>query len=677
MRWCDGRALSFHRTAWDVFSTLPDDWRRRADAYTGSRRAGRAHHLKRDWGLAIRAAIIVIAGALVYVNSLSAPFIFDDQTAIIENSRIRQLWPLSVPLSPPRETPVAGRPIANLTFALNYAASGLDIRGYRLTNLAIHLLAALTLFGLVRRALVLASLAPAFGAQATNLAWIAALIWTLHPLQTETIDYVTQRTESLMGLFYLLTLYCSVRALEGHQDRWHAAAVLACATGMACKESMVTAPLMVGLFDYAFVEAAVLRKVQRRKLYIGLAASWVVLGALMAAEPRTTVGFNASVSGWTYLLNQAPILFTYLRLTFLPRNLVLDYGIPQPLTLANVWLPFVVLAAIAAAVLVLLVRRSCLGFLGAWCFLILAPTSSIIPIATEVGAERRVYLPLAGLVILVVLGIYRAVSLRATTRGQSLAFAAALAVCVLLAAATIQRNREYQSRLSILQTTVDRRPHPRSYMMLGTALLEAGRRTEAMPYLERARAEPGANFILGVDHIAEGRFAQGVEELERFVQLAPTHRQVVDARESLGRAYSALNQLDKAQAHLSEVLRLQPGRGPAHAYLGEVLLRQGRTADGVRQFQIAAELQPGNPDALRLLGIAQGQTGQLEAAVATFSRVIELDPMNGRGHYLLGSALAAAGQVAAAVPHFARAVELDPQDAKARDDLRRAQAYVR
>ena len=75
--------------------------------------------------------------------------------------------------------------------------------------------------------------------------------------------------------------------------------------------------------------------------------------------------------------------------------------------------------------------------------------------------------------------------------------------------------------------------------------------------------------------------------------------------------------------------------------------------------------------------MVEGQTGQLEAAVATFSRVIELDPLNGRGHYLLGSALAAAGQVAAAVPHFARAVELDPQDAKARDDLRRAQAYVR
>lgn len=526
---------------------------------------GRGLHLMRDRGLAIRAAIIVLAGTVVYANSLSAPFIFDDQTAIIENAQIRRLWPLTVPLSPPRETPVAGRPIANLTFAINYAIGGLDVRGYRLTNLAVHVLAALTLFGLMRRTLRLGSLAPAFGAHTTNLAWIAALMWMLHPLQTETIDYVTQRTESLMGLCYLLTLYCSVRALDGRHGRWQAAAVIACATGMACKESMVTAPVIVVLFDSVFVARAVLRKTHRARLYVGLACTWAVLAGLMASEPRTTVGFDTNVSGWTYLLNQAPILLTYLRLTFWPRNLVLDYGIPQPLTLADVWLPMIAVIALAIVVVVLLARRPQAGFLGAWYFITLAPTSSIIPIATEVGADRRMYLPLAGLVVLGVLGTYRAWMLRATPSRQAVGLAAALGVCVLLSAATIQRNREYESKLSILQTTVDRRPHPRSYLMLGSTLLEAGRRQEAMPYLERARDEPGASFVLGVDHISQGRLAAGADELERFLQQAPKHRQAVDARESLGRAYSVLNQLDKAAAQLTEVVRLQPGRGPAHA----------------------------------------------------------------------------------------------------------------
>jgi tetratricopeptide (TPR) repeat protein len=639
--------------------------------------AQRGLALTADRTLLLRAAVIVIAGVLVYANSLSAPFIFDDQTAIINNQRIRQLWPLSVPLSPLRETPVAGRPIVNLTFALNYAASGMDTRGYRLTNLAVHLLAALTMFGLVRRTLLLPSLAPTFGAQATNLAWIVALIWMLHPLQTETIDYITQRTESMMGLFYLLTLYCSVRALEGGQGRWQAGAIIACALGMACKESMATAPLMVGLFDYAFADRALLRKVHRTRLYVGLASTWVVLATLMASVPRTTVGFDTKISGWTYLFNQAPILLTYLRLTFWPRNLVLDYGVPQPLALSDVWLPMMAVTALAVVALILLVRRPQVGFLGAWWFITLAPTSSFIPIATEVAAERRMYLPLAALVVLIITGAYHVWIARAAARPPRAGLAVALCLCLALGAATVQRNREYESKLSILQTTVDRRPHSRSYQGLAVALNDAGRRQEAMQYLEKAKDDPVSSFMLGVELISGGEFARGAEELERFVRLAPTHVRVVDARESLGRAYSVLNQLDQAAAHLTEVVRMQPGRGPAHAYLGEVLLRQKRTADGMREFQLAAELQPGNPDALRLLGIAQGQTGQLDAAVATFTRVIELDPLNARGHYLLGSALAASGQVPAAVPHFARAVELDPQDTKARADLRRAESYVR
>jgi tetratricopeptide (TPR) repeat protein len=631
----------------------------------------------RENGLAVRAVIIVLAGALVYVNSLSAPFIFDDNTAILDNQQIRQLWPLSVPLSPQRDTPVAGRPIVNLSFAVSYAAGGLDVTGYRVFNLTIHLLAALTLFGIVRRTLRLPSLVSTFGSQATNLAWVIALIWMLHPLQTETIDYITQRTESLMGLCYLLTLYCSVRALDTSPGPWHAAAIAACATGMACKESMVTAPVTVMLYDWVFVGWPALRTTRRPRLHVGLASTWLVLAALLASEPRTTAGFGTDVSPWTYLLNQAPVLLDYVRLTFWPVHLVLDYGIPRPLTIGDVVLPLAVIAALAVVVLVLLVRRPHAGFLGAWCFITLSPTSSIVPIATEVGAERRMYLPLAGLVALVVLSAYRAWVARGAERSALVGPAVAVVVCFALALGTVQRNREYESYISILRTTVERRPHPRSNLMLGTILLEAGRRAEAMPYLEQARDDPGSSFVLGIDLIAQAKFADGATELERFLRLLPRHVRAIDAREALGRAYAALGDVDRAAAHLSEVVRARPARATAHSYLGEVMLRQGRVADGVREFQIAADLQPGNPDALRLLGIAQGQSGQLEAAVASFTRAIAIDPQNARGHYLLGSALAAAGQVAAAVPHFARAVELDPQNAQARADLERAERYVR
>ena len=616
----------------------------------------------------------MLAGIAVYLNSLSGPFVFDDQSAILDNPTIRQLSPLSVPLSPPQNKPVARRPIVNLSLAVNYAVGRLEVRGYRLTNLAIHLLAALTLFGIVRRTLQLPSLGPQFGEQATNLAWAAALIWTLHPLQTELIDYVTQRTESMMGLFYLLTIYCSVRALETKRPgRWHVAAVLACVAGMACKESMVTAPVIVALYDRVFVSRPLLQKIRRHRLYVGLVLTWVPLAILMIASPTKSVGFYTNVSPWTYLLHQGPMLLTYLREAFWPRNLVLDYGVPEPVTLMDVWLPLLAVVAIAVLVLFLLARRPHVGFLGAWCFITLSPTSSFVPIATEVGAERRMYLPLAGLVVLVVVCAYRAWTSRVSSKTQVIGVAATAIVCLALAAGTIQRNSEYQTKLSIMKVTVERRPHPRSYQMLANAYFEAGQRDEALEYLRLAKADPTASFMLGIELVSGGQVAPGAEELERFVALAPSHPRAVDARQALGQVYQASGRLDQAAAHLREAVRLEPRRGAAHGLLGRVLVQQGRIAEGLGELQTSVDLQPGDLDTLRLLGIVQGQSGQLDAAVRTFRRAIELYPKSSRDHYLLGRALAAMGQIAAAVPYFAQAVVLDPQNAEARADLQRAE----
>ncbi len=203
------------------------------------------------------AVVLVVAGALAYATSFSNPFLYDDQTAIVKNAQIRTLSPLSVPLTPPRDTPEAGRPLVNLSLAANYAYGGLDVTSYHVTNLALHLLVALVLFGVVRRTLLAGGsnrLHQGYGGQedpqlrmhADALALGCALVWVLHPLNTEVVNYLVQRTESLMALCYLTTLYCAIRA-KAHPDRWpwRAAAIAACAAGMASKESMVTAPLMV------------------------------------------------------------------------------------------------------------------------------------------------------------------------------------------------------------------------------------------------------------------------------------------------------------------------------------------------------------------------------------------------------------------------------------------------
>ena len=146
--------------------------------------------------------LIALAGLAAYANSFSGSFVFDDADSIAENPTIRRLWPPGAALSPPGGgITVSGRPFLNLTLACNYALGGTNVSGYHAANLAIHVLAGLVLFGIARRTL----------RSNPVLAFAIALIWTVHPLQTESVTYIVQRAESLMGLFYLLTLYCFIR----------------------------------------------------------------------------------------------------------------------------------------------------------------------------------------------------------------------------------------------------------------------------------------------------------------------------------------------------------------------------------------------------------------------------------------------------------------------------------
>ena len=200
----------------------------------------------------LAAGLLAVAALAAYHNSFLAPFVLDDGDAITENLTIRHLWPLWGALSPTAGgATVSGRPVLNLSLAVNYAISGDEVWSYHALNLLIHILAGLTLFGIVRRTLAdvgrhrrmppVRSLAgfgdPALQSDATFIAFTVALLWTLHPLQTEAVTYVIQRTESLLGLFFLLTLYCFLRAVSSPRPwPWRVLTVLACLGGVSTKE---------------------------------------------------------------------------------------------------------------------------------------------------------------------------------------------------------------------------------------------------------------------------------------------------------------------------------------------------------------------------------------------------------------------------------------------------------
>lgn len=585
--------------------------------------------------LRLGAALLVLAGVVTYWNSVSGPFLFDDRRSIVENASIRRLWPATDVLRPPRETPVGGRPAVNVSFAINYAIGGLDVRGYHRFNLAVHVLCGLLLFGVVRRTLT-SSKRQELGGNAIALAWIGALIWTVHPLQSEAVNYLTERTESLMALFYLLTLYCSIRAVRPERARrWEGAAVVSCLLGMACKESMITAPVTVVLYDRVFLFESFRKSLGARgRLYVGLAATWLVLASLMLEGPRaSSVGFSNGVSTWRYLLNQAPLVAHYLRLAVWPRGLVLDYGLPLPLTIGQV-LPSMLLVLLLLALTVIgLARRPFLGFLGAWFFITLAPTSSFVPISTEVGAERRMYLPAMAIIVLaVVLGDWlldRLTSFWSEHRRLTRRLGSALAVTVgaLLAVGTVDRTREYASRLTMARTIVERRPHGRAHFLLGTELIAAGLdHAEAMAELqESARTYSGARYALGTELIGTGQLDEGVQQLQEFLSVLPSHPNAIPARELIGRVFISQGKFDAAAEQFTRLLQTAPSFVDAHGYLGDIFLAEGRLEDTIAQYREFLQLRPASARAHANLGLALAKLGRLDEAIGEFRRALELD----------------------------------------------------
>ncbi len=625
----------------------------------------------RPWWPALAIALV---GVATYLNALGHPFLFDDLGAIVDNPTIRSLWASLA--GGPEQLPTAGRPLLNASFALNYAIGDLAPWGYHAVNLGIHVLCALVIFALARRVLLLPRTPAIVKGQESGFATLLALLWVVHPINSEIVNYATQRSEALMALALLSTLYFGVRgSIAENAAPWYGASIVACAAGMACKESMVVAPVLMLVLDATFISGGLLSAVRKRTwYYAGLFATELVLAALIIDGPRShSAGFSSGVSPWTYLLEQAPLIVHYLRLAIWPVGLVLDYGEPTLRTLGDVAPAGVVIVVLLVATIVAWFRAPALAFLGTWFFITLAPTSSVLPIATEVGAERRMYLPLvAVLALLLVAGAWLVRSVRRGPEGPQLrsgvpgdvgskvALGLAGVICGVLIGLTIVRNGEYATGVGIWQTVVDRRPTGRARYYLGVELKAAGRRAEAIEQYRLALdSSPEAQYAMGFELTADGRHQEAVEHYRTFIRLKPLDVNVPRAYHNLGRSLMALGRHEDAVAAFRETLARRAAEKEATAGLADALFALGRWDESVTAYTRYLQMAPGDPAALFGKGLALGKLARHAEARDAFASVVNQQPANVAAHVNLASALASTGRTAEAVREFRRAIELE------------------
>ncbi len=582
-------------------------------------------------------AVIAVVVSVVYGRAAHAPFVHDDNTSVLNNPSIVRLWPLvgtsdtPGPLNPPRDAVTSGRPLVNLSLALNYRLGGTDTLGYHVVNMVVHILASICLYGIVRRTLLLECFRKRFGPVSSQLGFVAALTWAIHPLQSDSVEYVSQRTESMMGLFYLAALYASLRYFAANTRRGKitagALATVACLLGMACKEVMVTAPVLTLLFDRTFVSRSIPAALKRSwPLYAGLAGSWILLLALNIDAPRSqAAGLSAGLPAYVWWFTQTKVVLLYLKVSIWPWPLVIHHATPFFWTFSAA-VPWVLtVALLGGAALMLLWRRSAIGYLAAWFFIILSPTL-VVPMPSEVMAERRMYLPLAGVVVFVILGGYAAL-VRAQSRLPEMdgvsptswplraVMGASIALAIVFCGVTSYRLEAYRDVITMWRDAVVHEPdNVRATINLGCALDDAGRPHEA------------------------------IEQFEHALQIDPQHPDVGLAHRSLGLVLANLSQPTQAIDHLQLAMRLRPDVARDHRVLGSLLLSVHKFSQAVDELELAVRQDPtdvlalanlaaayanlgrwreafGAAENARALAIAQGQTSlaeQLDAWLRTY-----------------------------------------------------------
>jgi tetratricopeptide (TPR) repeat protein len=619
------------------------------------------------WPVALAAVMIGLGILTAYHNSFRGSLIFDDEPAILENPSIQQLWPVWRTLAPPADLTVTGRPVANFTLAVNYALSGTNVWSYHALNLLIHLLAGLTLFGVVRRTLLQPFLRERFGRDAFPLAVVIALLWSLHPLQTEAVTYVIQRVESLMGLFYLLTFYCFIRSVESPRPRlWQACAVAACLLGAATKEVTATAPLLVLLYDRTFV-AGSFREAWRRRggLHVALAATWLPLAGLVASagwDRNGTSGFDVGITPWAYWLTQFEAVTRYLWLSVWPHPLVFEYGTFWVNRSTEVALYALVVVVLAGAVLVALWRRPVLGFLGAWFFVILAPTS-VMPGRIQMIVEHRMYLPLAAVIALAV------GSVAARYGRRSLVVFLALAVGA--GWLTVQRNEVYRNGESLWRDTVAKRPaNERAYNCLGVVLFKDGQSQEAIQSYEtalRLRPEyPEAHNNLGYALTKAGRIPEAIEQCRAALRLKPNYAK---AYNNLGNALLEAGRIPEAIQHYETSLRIQPNEAKTHYNLGNALLQAGRIPEAIHHYEASLQIKADDAEAQFNLGNALFQAGRIPEAIHHYETSLQINPGYAEAHGNLGSALLQMERTPEAIAEFQATLRIKPDYAEGYNNL--------
>ena len=554
--------------------------------------------ISRRWFPEAVCAGLVVLAFVVYGNTFGVPFLLDDYVFIVESESIRRFALPFFESGAPAQNWIDPRPIADLSFRLNYQISGLDVWSYHLLNVSIHAATAVLLC-LVSQQILATRLS---GLWSKTAAFASAALWVVHPINTNAVTYISQRFESLAAFFALAALAAFLRSRIGGSKSGQWWCIVFVFASFGSKESNLALPLLIWLLDRFVLPVDDEDRLRRKLFYVLLLAAWCFSGLLYASSQRGewTQSEGGALLSLGNLKIQSVVVLHYCGKLLWPSCLVFDEGKwPTPAYLRGL-LATAVLAAIFGWSVLTVFRGKLPAFAVCSFFLLLAPSSSVVVVPTYDAADYRMYLPSACLISLVAGSLAWALS---KLRGQAprIIFVACTAVLVVcLGAATWRRNQIYNSPIDLwFDNVVKRSLHSGSYVGLAEALMKEGRLAEAENTLSHARKKcPGNARLLnlsGMVAIQDGRETAAIAFWRQALELAPANHVILN-----NLAIAAYRNGDTAGAAdlFAQVVSLRPRDIIALGNLAQVRVTQGELDEA--QVLVKRGLDLASQDALLL-----------------------------------------------------------------------------
>jgi Flp pilus assembly protein TadD len=613
---------------------------------------------------AAHVALVIVLGALVYANTIGVPFLFDDRPNISANPIVKDIsffTDTGRAASFERYDALRSRYVGYLTFFLNFRADGLDVRGYHMVNVLIHIISALLVYALV----MLSFRTPVLRESRLfeKRRWVsllAAVLFVAHPVNTQAVTYLVQRFASLAALFYLGSMVCYIasRTSEGKARRlYYTGALVLAVLAMKTKENAFTLPVAMAMFEFVFFRDGPKKKRALLLLPFVLTMLIVPLTLLDLGRPAADVMTDFAektvvqhISRETYLVTELRVMATYLRLLVLPINQNLDYDYPLFTSMTRgPALGGLALVVLLVGLAVWLLRRKepaakLASFGIVFFFLALSVESTVVPLFPIF--EHRLYLPGAGMFVAASAG---AAFLHETVKSGTArtAVAVLLAVSVIaLSVQTVQRNSVWRGEVPLWSDVVEKSPgKPLGYANLGAALKEAGRAEEAIETLRKAVSLEGST--------AGSYVGKGISE----------------SYDNLGLAFLKKQDYRRATEYFRSSIRSQPDNATAYLNLGTVYAAEGLLDTAIEQFRRSAELDPALAAAPFNLGLAYAEKGSFDRAQEQLRRAVHLDPVFTEAYFYLGMAAYDNGEMEEARMMLEKTLRLNPKHAGAREYL--------